>query len=127
MFRGESEFGEKRAFASIPTRRSDDIDKGQHPSHEELGKGKNVGDIHTPPDFLFHEIRKPPNADRESKVINNEEDGRGNDQLGLATHKSLEIGVARDGIPVRRRGGSGGDGAVHERLLYLPGDCSVES
>ena len=108
MLRGESEFGEKRALAAVPTCCGDHIDEGQHPCHEELGQRKEVGNVHIATDLLFHEIRKPTDSNRQRKVVNNEEDCRGNDQFELAADERLEVGVPRDGVPVRRGWSWGG-------------------
>ena len=108
MLRGESEFGEKRALAAVPAGGGDDIDECQNPSHEELRQGKEVGNVHIAPDFLFHEIGKPTDSDWQSKVVNDEEDCRRDDELELALDKGFEIGIPCNGVPVRRGSLRGG-------------------
>ena len=87
---------------SIEVTRGSHVEPGNDPSDKELREGKKISQVHGSNDLGGHEIRCIPYQDRQSEVVDHEEDERRNDEDLLGGHQVFELAAIGNAVPLLR-------------------------
>jgi hypothetical protein len=109
---------DRRGFL-VPLRGDADVEEGQDPGHEELREREDVGHVHFADDLLFHQLRPVTDEHGQGEIVEEEENGRGDDELRFAGQQALKGGLGFDLRPVR--GARLGTGLVFGKGSFCAG------
>ena len=71
-----------------------DVEEGDEPGDEELGEREEVGDVDGAEDGRGHEVGRVAHEDGQGEVVDDEENGGGDNEALLARIRALNSGLA---------------------------------